>query len=124
MRPIGAKMALYAIASRIPVTSDAADRSLVRQLTKQLKRYGRGNSQRVRQHTGLRTPKSTGQTDSHRQHGAHARPTYPQNNSRNLFINELAVPLARAFGAYSETRRSVSPVHVLRDPGNRIIGRS
>jgi hypothetical protein len=37
---IAARMAAYAIAARIPVISDAADRSLVRQLTKQLKRYG------------------------------------------------------------------------------------
>ena len=33
-------MAAYAIAAHIPVISDAADRSLVRKLTKQLKRYG------------------------------------------------------------------------------------
>jgi ER-bound oxygenase mpaB/B'/Rubber oxygenase, catalytic domain len=37
---IAATMAAYAIAARIPVISDAADRSLVRKLTKQLKRYG------------------------------------------------------------------------------------
>jgi hypothetical protein len=34
-------MTAYAIAARIPAISDAADRSLVRKLTKQLKRYGR-----------------------------------------------------------------------------------
>jgi hypothetical protein len=37
---IASRMAAYAIAARIPVISDAADRSLVRTLTKQLKRYG------------------------------------------------------------------------------------
>src|ERR1700733_3218889 len=37
---IASRMAVYAIAARIPVISDAADRSLVRTLTKQLKRYG------------------------------------------------------------------------------------
>jgi hypothetical protein len=37
---IASGMAAYAIAARIPATSDAADRSLVRKLTKQLKRYG------------------------------------------------------------------------------------
>jgi hypothetical protein len=37
---IASTMAAYAIAARIPVISDAADRSLVRKLTKQLKRYG------------------------------------------------------------------------------------
>jgi hypothetical protein len=37
---ITSRMAVYAIAARIPVISDAADRSLVRTLTKQLKRYG------------------------------------------------------------------------------------
>jgi hypothetical protein len=37
---IASRMAAYAIAARIPVISDAADRSLVRKLTKQLKRYG------------------------------------------------------------------------------------
>ncbi|MGB7435755.1 MAG: oxygenase MpaB family protein, partial [Candidatus Acidiferrum sp.] len=37
---IAARMAPYAIASRIPILSDAADRSLVRKLTKQLARYG------------------------------------------------------------------------------------
>ena len=37
---IAATMAPYAIAARIPVISDAADRSLVRKLTKQLARYG------------------------------------------------------------------------------------
>jgi hypothetical protein len=34
------RMAAYAIAARLPAVSDAADRSLVRKLTKQLKRYG------------------------------------------------------------------------------------
>jgi ER-bound oxygenase mpaB/B'/Rubber oxygenase, catalytic domain len=38
---IAARMTAYAIAERIPVLSDAADRSLVRKLTKQLARYGR-----------------------------------------------------------------------------------
>jgi hypothetical protein len=37
---IASRMAAYAIAARIPVISDAADRSLVRTLAKQLKRYG------------------------------------------------------------------------------------
>ncbi len=37
---IAATMAVYAIAARIPLISDAADRSLVRALTKQLARYG------------------------------------------------------------------------------------
>jgi hypothetical protein len=37
---IASTMAVYAIAARIPVIRDAADRSLVRTLTKQLKRYG------------------------------------------------------------------------------------
>jgi hypothetical protein len=37
---IASTMAAYAIAARIPVIRDAADRSLVRKLTKQLKRYG------------------------------------------------------------------------------------
>jgi hypothetical protein len=37
---IASRMAAYAIAARIPVIRDAADRSLVRKLTKQLKRYG------------------------------------------------------------------------------------
>ena len=37
---IASRMAAYAIAAHIPVISDAADRSLVRKLTKQLKRYG------------------------------------------------------------------------------------
>jgi hypothetical protein len=37
---IAATMTAYAIAARIPVISDAADRSLVRKLTKQLARYG------------------------------------------------------------------------------------
>jgi hypothetical protein len=37
---IGSRMAAYAIAARIPMISNAADRSLVRELTKQLKRYG------------------------------------------------------------------------------------
>jgi hypothetical protein len=37
---IALTMAAYAIAARIPVISDAADHSLVRKLTKQLKRYG------------------------------------------------------------------------------------
>jgi len=37
---IASTMAAYAIAARIPVISDAADRSLVRKLTKQLARYG------------------------------------------------------------------------------------
>jgi hypothetical protein len=38
---IASTMTAYAIAARIPAISDAADRSLVRKLTKQLKRYGR-----------------------------------------------------------------------------------
>jgi hypothetical protein len=37
---IAATMAPYAIAARIPVTRDAADRSLVRKLTRRLKGYG------------------------------------------------------------------------------------
>jgi ER-bound oxygenase mpaB/B'/Rubber oxygenase, catalytic domain len=37
---ISATMAPYAIAARIPLISNAADRSLVRKLTKQLARYG------------------------------------------------------------------------------------
>jgi ER-bound oxygenase mpaB/B'/Rubber oxygenase, catalytic domain len=37
---IAARMAAYAIAARIPMISGAADRSLVRKLTKQLRRYG------------------------------------------------------------------------------------
>src|SRR5580658_2303072 len=37
---IASGMAAYAIAARIPMIGDAADRSLVRKLTKQLKRYG------------------------------------------------------------------------------------
>ncbi len=37
---IASRMAVYAIAARIPMISDAADRSLVRKLTKQLKHYG------------------------------------------------------------------------------------
>jgi hypothetical protein len=37
---IASTMAAYAIAARIPMISDATDRSLVRKLTKQLKRYG------------------------------------------------------------------------------------
>jgi hypothetical protein len=37
---IAATMAVYTIAARIPLISDAADRSLVRALTKQLARYG------------------------------------------------------------------------------------
>jgi hypothetical protein len=37
---ITARMTPYAIAARIPVISDMADRSLVRKLTKQLARYG------------------------------------------------------------------------------------
>jgi hypothetical protein len=37
---IASSMAAYAIAARIPLISDAADRSLVRKLSKQLKRYG------------------------------------------------------------------------------------
>jgi hypothetical protein len=37
---IASTMTVYAIAARIPMISDAADRSLVRKLTKQLKRYG------------------------------------------------------------------------------------
>ena len=37
---IASRMTAYAIAAHIPVISDAADRSLVRKLTKQLKRYG------------------------------------------------------------------------------------
>jgi hypothetical protein len=37
---IGSTMAVYAIAAHIPVIRDAADRSLVRKLTKQLKNYG------------------------------------------------------------------------------------
>jgi hypothetical protein len=37
---IAVTMTAYAIAARIPTISDAADRSLVRKLTKQLKRYG------------------------------------------------------------------------------------
>jgi hypothetical protein len=38
---IAAQMAVYAIAAHIPGIKDSADRSLVRKLTKQLKRYGR-----------------------------------------------------------------------------------
>lgn len=38
---IASTMTAYAIAARIPVIRDAADRSLVRTLTKQLQRYGR-----------------------------------------------------------------------------------
>jgi hypothetical protein len=37
---IAAQMAAYTIAAHIPGIKDAADRSLVRKLTKQLKRYG------------------------------------------------------------------------------------
>jgi hypothetical protein len=37
---IAARMGIYAIAARIPVFRDAADRSLVRELTKQLAQYG------------------------------------------------------------------------------------
>jgi ER-bound oxygenase mpaB/B'/Rubber oxygenase, catalytic domain len=37
---IATTMTVYAIAAHIPLISEAADRSLVRQLTKQLKRYG------------------------------------------------------------------------------------
>ncbi len=37
---IAARMTPYAIAARIPVIRDVADRSLVRKLTKQLARYG------------------------------------------------------------------------------------
>ena len=37
---IASRMTIYAIAAHIPVVSDAADRSLVRRLTKQLARYG------------------------------------------------------------------------------------
>jgi hypothetical protein len=37
---IAVTMTAYAIAARIPVISDAADRSLIRKLTKQLKSYG------------------------------------------------------------------------------------
>ena len=37
---IASTMTVYAIAAHIPMISDAADRSLVRKLTKQLKRYG------------------------------------------------------------------------------------
>ena len=33
-------MTVYSIAARLPVIRDAADRSLVRKLTKQLARYG------------------------------------------------------------------------------------
>jgi hypothetical protein len=40
---ITAKMTLYAIAARIPVIRDAADRSLVRKLTRQLAQYGRAD---------------------------------------------------------------------------------
>ncbi len=38
---IASQMTIYAIAARIPVICNAADRSLVRKLTKQLARYGR-----------------------------------------------------------------------------------
>ncbi len=37
---IAARMTTYGIAARIPVISQAADRSLVRKLAKQLARYG------------------------------------------------------------------------------------
>ena len=37
---IASTMTVYAIAARIPMIRDAADRSLVRKLSKQLKRYG------------------------------------------------------------------------------------
>jgi hypothetical protein len=37
---IASTMTAYAIAARVPWISDVADRSLVRKLTKQLKRYG------------------------------------------------------------------------------------
>jgi hypothetical protein len=37
---IASTMAVYALATRIPVIRDVADRSLVRKLTKQLRRYG------------------------------------------------------------------------------------
>lgn len=37
---IGSTMAVYAIAAHIPVIRDAADRSLVRKLTRQIARYG------------------------------------------------------------------------------------
>jgi hypothetical protein len=37
---IAATMRAYAIAAHIPMISEAADRSLVRKLTKQLARYG------------------------------------------------------------------------------------
>jgi hypothetical protein len=37
---IASRMTAYAIAARIPLLRDAADRSLVRKLTRQLARYG------------------------------------------------------------------------------------
>ena len=37
---LSSRMAAYAVAARIPVLRDAADRALVRKLTKQLASYG------------------------------------------------------------------------------------
>ena len=37
---IASRMTAYAIAARVPLLRDAADRSLVRKLTRQLARYG------------------------------------------------------------------------------------